>query len=349
MTHRSAFTWHLVEDSSCSFSTRIYVGIHGAEFSNPFDIQHPLPPVSTTNTALFSRSHKNQTHVCKHQENTNKIMARFLLSSAVLLALTASSQAFVSSAFVTPRHALPTSLNHESNLMKSTSSRSSSSTALQMNLFDRFVRVTKANIDGVLKNLEDPEKIMNQALEDMQNDLVKIRQSYAEVTATQRRLMKQKEQCDSMAQDWYQRAQLALQKGNEELAKEALTRRQAQTDEATQIQQQIDMQAESIDKLYEGMQMLEKKILESKSKKDQMVARARTAQSTQKVNDMLGGITGKTSMDAFSRMEEKVEALEAAAPTGTRGGNATGRNWVGDDSNSTGAGAVAGVVEPDLL
>ena len=334
MTHRSAFTWHLVEDSSCSFSTRIYVGIHGAEFSNPFDIQHPLPPVSTTNTALFSRSHKNQTHVCKHQENTNKIMARFLLSSAVLLALTASSQAFVSSAFVTPRHALPTSLNHESNLMKSTSSRSSSSTALQMNLFDRFVRVTKANIDGVLKNLEDPEKIMNQALEDMQNDLVKIRQSYAEVTATQRRLMKQKEQCDSMAQDWYQRAQLALQKGNEELAKEALTRRQAQTDEATQIQQQIDMQAESIDKLYEGMQMLEKKILESKSKKDQMVARARTAQSTQKVNDMLGGITGKTSMDAFSRMEEKVEALEAAAEVSAEMGSIGGNMLPGSAESS---------------
>lgn len=56
-----------------------------------------------------------------------------------------------------------------------------------------------------------------------------------------------------------------------------------------------------------------------------MVARARTAQSTQKVNDMLGGITGKTSMDAFSRMEEKVEALEAAAEVSAEfssGGNA---------------------------
>merc|ERR1712137_1090704 len=59
--------------------------------------------------------------------------------------------------------------------------------------------------------------------------------------------------------------------------------------------------------------MGERKIMESKSKKEQMIARARTAKSTQQVNDMLGGITGKTSMDAFTRMEEKVEALEAAA------------------------------------
>jgi phage shock protein A len=182
-----------------------------------------------------------------------------------------------------------------------------------MNLFDRFQRVAKSNLNNILQNLEDPEKIMNQAVEDMQADLVKVRQSYAEVTATQRRLLKQKEQAEAVSNDWYKRAQLALQAGNEELAREALSRRQQTADEASNLQQQIDLQAASIDKLYEGMQVLEKKILESKSKKDQMVARARTAQSTQKVNDMLGGVTGKTSMDAFSRMEEKVEALEAAA------------------------------------
>jgi len=182
-----------------------------------------------------------------------------------------------------------------------------------MNLFDRFSRVAKSNINNVLKTLEDPEKIMNQAVEDMQTDLVKVRQSYAEITATQRRLLKQKEQADALADDWYKRAQLALSKGEESLAKEALSRRQQQTEQAEGLQIQIDMQAQAVDKLYEGMQALEAKILESKAKKEQMIARARTAQSTQKVNDMLGGITGKTSMDAFNRMEEKVEALEASA------------------------------------
>ena len=103
--------------------------------------------------------------------------------------------------------------------------------------------------------------------------MVKIRQSYAEVTATQRRLLKQKEQADALAQDWYKRAQLALEKGNEDLAREALSRKQQQSEEAESLQMQIDTQAASIDKLYEGMQMLEKKILESKAKKEQFVAR----------------------------------------------------------------------------
>lgn len=164
--------------------------------------------------------------------------------------------------------------------------------------------------------------------------MVKIRQSYAEITATQRRMMKQKEQCDAMANDWYQRAQLALQKGNEELAKEALTRRQQQADEAANLQVQIDNQAAAVDKLYEGMQMLEKRILESKSKKDQMVARARTAQSTQKVNDMMSGISGKTSMDAFTRMEEKVEALEAAAEVSAEMGSVNGNMLPGSAASS---------------
>lgn len=59
------------------------------------------------------------------------------------------------------------------------------------------------------------------------------------------------------------------------------------------LQIQIDMQAQAVDKLYEGMQALEAKILEAKSKKEQMVARARTAQSTAKVNDMLGESRGR--------------------------------------------------------
>lgn len=192
---------------------------------------------------------------------------------------------------------------------------------MSMNLFDRFSRVAKSNLNNVLKSLEDPEKIMNQAVEDMQGDLVKVRQSYAEVTATQRRLMKQKEQADALADDWYKRAQLALEKGSDDLAKEALTRRQQQVDISQNLQSQMDTQGASIDQLYEGMQMLESKILEAKAKKDQMIARARTAQSTQKVNDMLSGVTGKTSMDAFNRMEEKVEALEASAEVSTEMSN----------------------------
>jgi len=232
-------------------------------------------------------------------------------SPLILLALTVLLSSFGSNYAFTPSNSFQRYCS--SKVSNNVRTLKTSKSSLRMNLFDRFTRVAKSNLNNVLKTLEDPEKIMNQAVEDMQGDLVKVRQSYAEITATQRRLLKQKEQADSIAEEWYGRAQLALKSGKEDLAKEALTRRQQQVDASNALKDQIDNQAASTDKLYEGMQALEAKILEAKSKKDQMVARARTAQSTQKVNDMLGGITGKTSMDAFTRMEEKVESLEAAA------------------------------------
>mmetsp|Transcript_19034 Transcript_19034/g.43539 ORF Transcript_19034/g.43539 Transcript_19034/m.43539 type:complete len:318 (+) Transcript_19034:52-1005(+) len=190
---------------------------------------------------------------------------------------------------------------------------SASATALQANLFDRFFRVSRASANGILQRFEEPEKILTQALEEMQNDLVRVRQTYAEVTATQRRLASSKRELESQAHDWYSRAQLALKKSNEGLAREALARREALLNQANGIQDQIDAQSSNIDALFEGMNMLEKKIREAASKKNQLKARVRTAKTTQKINDMVSGLTGQTSMDAFNRMEEKVLALEATA------------------------------------
>jgi phage shock protein A len=136
---------------------------------------------------------------------------------------------------------------------------SASATALNANLFDRFTRVVNANLNNVLKTFEDPEKVMMQALEDMQSDLVRVRQTYSEVTATQRRMANSKRRLESQADDWYNRAQLALKKNNEGLAREALARREALQNQANTIQSQIDAQASNLDTLYEGMQALEKK------------------------------------------------------------------------------------------
>lgn len=186
-------------------------------------------------------------------------------------------------------------------------------TALKANMFDRFARVAKANVNQVLNNLEDPEKVMNQAVEDLQSDLVKIRQSYAEVTATQKRVEKQRAAAATSSDEWYKRAQMALAKGEDELAREALTRKTQAAETVAQLDGQIATQTESLDKLYESMGQLESKISEAKSMKDQYIARARTAATATKVNDMLSSSTGGTSMDAFDRMKEKVEMLEVQA------------------------------------
>jgi phage shock protein A len=147
----------------------------------------------------------------------------------------------------------------------------------------------------------------------MQSDLVKIRQSYAEVTATQKRMEKQKELADNTAADWYKRAQLALQKGDEELAKEALSRRQKQIELSSEIGKQLDLQTNSLEKLYTAMTALDVKIAEAKREKEVLIARAKTAKTSVKVNDMLNTVSGSNSMEAFERMKAKVQGLEAQA------------------------------------
>merc|ERR1712232_1198553 len=117
---------------------------------------------------------------------------------------------------------------------------------------------------------------------------------------------------------------------------EALARREALLNQATGIQNQIDAQTNNIDTLYEGMLALEKKINDAKGKKNQMIARARTAKSTQKINDMMSGLTGRTSVDALNRMEEKVLAMEAKAEVSAEMAKSTMNNALAPSSSMNG-------------
>lgn len=189
------------------------------------------------------------------------------------------------------------------------------SSFLQMNMADRFFRVVKSNVNGLLSNMEDPEKIIDQAVADMQNDLVKIKQSYADISAAQKRMGKQKEQAESLSADWYKRAQLALSRNNEELAREALSRRQIQLVIIGDLDTSMMSQSNAIDKLYASMTQLDVKIVDAQRQKGVFIARARTAKTSVEVNDMLNGLSGSgsNSMEAFDRMKMKVESLESTA------------------------------------
>jgi len=184
---------------------------------------------------------------------------------------------------------------------------------VSMNLVDRFFRVVRSNINSLISSVEDPEKIISQTVTDMQADLVKVRQAYAEVNATTKRLEKQKQQADATANEWLKRAQLALTKGDEGLAREALLRKKQQEEISTSLGAQLGSMQENVAKLYNSMQQLEAKISEARLKKDQYIARARTAKTSQKVNDMLGNVSTSGALDAFERMKEKVEQLETQA------------------------------------
>lgn len=180
-----------------------------------------------------------------------------------------------------------------------------------MGLIDRILRVIRANINSLIGQAEDPEKILEQAVEDMQQDLVQMRQAVAQAIATQKRTERQCSQNQSTAEEWYRRAQLALQQADENLARQALTKRKSYQETAEALQAQVEQQNVIVSKLKQDMRMLESKISEAKTKKDMYIARARSAQASQRLNEMLGNVNTNSSLSAFDRMEEKVMQLEA--------------------------------------
>jgi phage shock protein A len=180
-----------------------------------------------------------------------------------------------------------------------------------MELMDRILRVIRANLNSLVGQAEDPEKVLEQAVEEMQQDLIGLRQAVAQAIATQKRTERQASQAQSTAQEWYNRAQLALSKGDENLAREALTKRKSYEETAKAMQAQLVQQADVVTKLKENMRTLESKISDAKTKKDLYIARARSAQASQKINEMLGNMGTGSAMSAFEKMEEKVMQLEA--------------------------------------
>ena len=182
-----------------------------------------------------------------------------------------------------------------------------------MGLFDRLSRVVRANLNDMVSKAEDPEKVLEQAIIDMQEDLVQLRQAVARAIAAQKRTEQQYNKNQAEANNWQKRAQLALTKGDENLAREALMRKKTNADTAAALKQQLDQQTTQVDTLKNNLIALESKISEAKTKKDMLKARAKAAKANEQLQSTIGSLGTGSAMAAFDRMEEKVMELEASS------------------------------------
>jgi phage shock protein A len=180
-----------------------------------------------------------------------------------------------------------------------------------MGIFDRIGRVIKANVNDMIDKAEDPEKILEQSIRDMSEDLIKMRQAVAQVIASQKRNEQEYNKNMQEAERWQQRAQLALTKGEEGLAREALTRKKTFAETAATLKAQLDQQKTQVEALRRNLIALESKISEAKTKKDMLKARFSAAKANEQLQSTLGSIGSSSSMAAFERMEDKVLQMEA--------------------------------------
>nr|WP_320056801.1 PspA/IM30 family protein [Pseudanabaena sp. PCC 7367] len=183
----------------------------------------------------------------------------------------------------------------------------------EMGLLDRIGMVLKSNINAMVSSAEDPEKILEQSIIDMQEDMVQLRQAVAQSMAALKRQEQQLNQAQTQSNEWERRAMLALQKGDENLAREALNRKKGYADTAGSLKASVDQQAGQVDTLKKNLVALEGKISEAKTKKDMLKARMQSAKAQENLNNMLGKINTSGASATFERMEEKVMMAEAKA------------------------------------
>lgn len=184
-----------------------------------------------------------------------------------------------------------------------------------MGLLDRVGRIVRANLNDWVRTAEDPEKLVDAAIADLHQDLVHLRQAVAQAVAMHKRTERQWMQAQAAADEWYRRAQLALDSGNEALAREALERRQPYQQSSDQMAAQLRDRTATMTQLRDTMRQVEQKLLEVRTQRDFYLARARSAEATQRLQQITGQLNQGTD-PLLSRLADKVTYLEAQAHLG---------------------------------
>lgn len=182
-----------------------------------------------------------------------------------------------------------------------------------MGIFSRLAQLIKSNLNDLISKSEDPEKMLNQIVLDMNNQLVEAKKQVASSIADEKRLAKQVEQEMAHAAEWERRAMMALRAGNEELAKEALARKKEHDQLAETYKDQWTKQKNAVDQLKKALRMLNDKIEEAKRKKNVLVARKKRAEAQKAIQETMHGLRDQSAFETFDRMAGKIDQLEAEA------------------------------------
>lgn len=182
-----------------------------------------------------------------------------------------------------------------------------------MGIFSRFITIVRSYLNALLGRVEDPTRILEQTLLDMEHAYRRARDQVAHSIADQKRLEKSLSDQQAEATRWQERAVLAVEKGDDTLAKEALRRKNEHGRLAAQLEQQLTVHQGNVTALKDGLRELESKIEELKRKRTLLASRQRQAEAQQQIYQTIEGIRGAGALDTVKRMEEKVDQMVALA------------------------------------
>jgi phage shock protein A len=178
-----------------------------------------------------------------------------------------------------------------------------------MALLERVTTLIKANVNDLISKAEHPEKLLKQLLLDMENQLMQVKTQVAIAIADQHLLEKKRKENLDMQQDWVRKAELALSKGDEALARMALDRSLTYEMAAHNFSQQVDDQAHQVELLKTALHRLEQKMAETRAAAELLTARHRRTKVAERAGVAALGELERDS--AFQRMRDHVSEAEA--------------------------------------
>jgi phage shock protein A len=180
-----------------------------------------------------------------------------------------------------------------------------------MGIFSRFTDIINSNITSLLDKAEDPAKMVRLIIQEMEDTLVEVRSTSAKNLAEKKDLLRQATRFESEAQQWQQKAELALSKDREDLARGALMEKKKCVESAAALNQELHGINEHIAKLQDEISQLQEKLVDAKARQKSIIMREQTASSRLKVKKNIDSDRVNDALGRFDRYERKIDDIEA--------------------------------------
>jgi phage shock protein A len=182
-----------------------------------------------------------------------------------------------------------------------------------MALLERVSTLIRANLNDLIDKAEEPERMIKQVILDMENQLLQVKTQVAISIADQHVLQNKLRENEENERQWMRRAEMALDKHDEALARTAVERAMSYKAMAAGFRQQVEDQKTQVENLKSALLKLQQKLEEAKAKSDTLIAQHRRTRAFKKATQATGAVGAEAHSTAFDRMKEKVRHTEATA------------------------------------
>lgn len=180
-----------------------------------------------------------------------------------------------------------------------------------MAILDRMSRLIRANINDLLDRAEDPEKMLNELMREMETNIRDARVQVANMIAQEKEIEAELQEAQRESREWERRAEQAVGASKDDLAREALRRKRDSESIAVVYATQLSSQQDMVAKLKQQLKMLEAKYNEAESKRDVLIARHRASQAQRQMTETISSLPGLDSFSELDRMEKRIRTEES--------------------------------------